>query len=121
MSRRSYRYHQDPSHGWIEVPFQELVELHLAPKMTDYSFFDIENRVAYLEEDLDAARFLTRRKLVDGQAPYLERVYHEHCAPCCALMAPLSRFLAECMKMTGERTLERQIAKLIGTENALNN
>lgn len=50
----NYEFHNDAGHGWLRVPFVELIELGLQP--TEFSYTDGE--YAYLEEDLDAGNFL---------------------------------------------------------------
>lgn len=52
----NYIYHQDPSHGWVEVPMAELRALGIAGRISPWSYRDGET--AYLEEDDDASLFL---------------------------------------------------------------
>lgn len=52
----NYIYHQDPSHGWVEVPMAELRALGIAGRISPWSYRDDET--AYLEEDDDASLFL---------------------------------------------------------------
>lgn len=52
----SYTYHQDPSHGWVEVSMAELRALGIAGRISPWSYRDGET--AYLEEDDDASLFL---------------------------------------------------------------
>lgn len=52
--KNNYEFHEDAGHGWLRVPFVELIELGVQP--TEYSYTDGE--YAYLEEDEDAGRFL---------------------------------------------------------------
>ena len=46
-----YIYHQDPGHGWIEVPLTELRRLGIADKISSYSYQ--RQGQAFLEEDGD--------------------------------------------------------------------
>jgi hypothetical protein len=47
----NYKYFQDPSHGWVEVPVAELCRLDVADKISPYSYRN--GHLAYLEEDCD--------------------------------------------------------------------
>jgi len=72
---QTYRYIQDPSHGWIEVPLEELE--NIAYKISRYSYMDKRKGKAYLEEDCDAAIFI--KKLKDTDTPYeIKEVHQEH-------------------------------------------
>jgi hypothetical protein len=72
---QTYRYIQDPSHGWIEVPLEELESIGY--KISRYSYMNPKTGKAYLEEDCDAAIFI--KKLKDTDTPYdLKEVYQEN-------------------------------------------
>jgi hypothetical protein len=72
---QTYRYIQDPSHGWIEVPLEELE--NIAYKISRYSYMNRKTGKAYLEEDCDAAIFI--KKLKDTDTPYeIKEVHQEH-------------------------------------------
>lgn len=72
---QTYRYIQDPSHGWIEVPLEELE--NIAHKISRYSYMDKRTGKAYLEEDCDAAIFIKRLK--DTDTPFdIKEVYQEN-------------------------------------------
>jgi hypothetical protein len=49
-------YHQDPGHGWLEVPVTVIADLGIADRITPYSYRDGDR--AYLEEDRDAETFV---------------------------------------------------------------
>jgi len=51
-----YTLHEDPGHGWLEVPIRELAALGIEDKITGYSF--IYGESAFLEEDCDLATFI---------------------------------------------------------------
>ena len=53
-------YHQDPGHGWIAVKVAELVELGIADKITQCSYY--RGGTAYLEEDQDATTYINAQK-----------------------------------------------------------
>jgi hypothetical protein len=46
----------DPGHGWLRVPLADIAALGIEAHITPYSY--IEGNFAYLEEDLDAPRYL---------------------------------------------------------------
>ena len=58
-------YLQDPGHGWVVVPFEDLAYLGIADKITSYSYknytlrknCEVHNAV-YLEEDCDLPTYL---------------------------------------------------------------
>ena len=51
-------YHQDPGHGWVEVPLSLLERLNLLGKISAFSYVDADKRLAYLEEDADLSLFM---------------------------------------------------------------
>ena len=53
-----YTYHQDPAHGWIEVPLSEVVRLRLNPSR--YSYRKAER--VFLEEDSDGSEWAKAKK-----------------------------------------------------------
>jgi len=53
---KTLTFHEDPGHGWLEVPFIELVHLGVAGKISTCSY--MKNGKAYLEEDMDAGIYL---------------------------------------------------------------
>lgn len=55
---RTYRFHSDPAHGWLEVPIQDILDLGIEANITSYSFMDESTGTAYLEEDLDMSLFI---------------------------------------------------------------
>jgi len=63
-----YQYHQDPGHGWVEVPLEDCV----GHRVSSYSYWGYGSDgclVAYLEEDLDAVTVLGSQVVeVDGRA-----------------------------------------------------
>ena len=61
----------DPAHGWIKISLKHLKELELIDQITPFSY--INNKHAYLEEDLDASRLLNR--LEELNIPYSFNYY----------------------------------------------
>ena len=52
---KTYSYHNDAGHGWIEVKRSELEALGIADQISSYSYQEGDG--VYLEEDCDAAKF----------------------------------------------------------------
>ena len=53
---KTFTYHTDPGHGWLEVSVAEAAEVGLTP--ADFSGYSYRRgNTLFLEEDLDAARF----------------------------------------------------------------
>jgi hypothetical protein len=52
----TFTFHQDPGHGWIEVPDLVLLTFGVKGKISSYSYK--HGNVAYLEEDQDAGVLL---------------------------------------------------------------
>lgn len=52
---KTYTFHSDPGHGWLEIPKSDLAALGPIP-ISSSSYEDEHN--VYLEEDADASRFL---------------------------------------------------------------
>ena len=71
--QEKYIFHQDPGHGWVEVPMAELRLLGIAGKITPYSY-RIGNR-AFLEEDCDAGTWEKAWKEKFGHLPQLVEVH----------------------------------------------
>jgi len=51
-----YHYFHDPAHGWIEVAKSKLEALGIHKEITEFSY--MHGPAIYLEEDMDAPRFL---------------------------------------------------------------
>jgi len=67
-----YRFISDPGHGWLEVPWKELADLGILPKVSQYSYQ--RGDMVYLEEDCDAGLFADAKGLTADD--YIE-VYQE--------------------------------------------
>lgn len=70
-----YRFMTDPGHGWLEVPYVELVRLNIAHKVSPYSYR--HGSMAYLEEDCDFELFTTAKERA-GEVFGYEADYQEH-------------------------------------------
>ena len=67
----TYKYIQDPGHGWVRVPLAEIRELGLVP--SHYSYMDRE--WVYLEEDCDAPAWMRAREAAGR--PVAREMLHE--------------------------------------------
>lgn len=56
LGEKSVRYIEDPGHGWLAVPVNNLKLLGIVKEITSYSF--ISGGYAYLEEDVDLGIYL---------------------------------------------------------------
>ena len=53
MKSLTLNYYQDPSHGWVRIDLQKLIDLGIHDKISNYSY--VRKNHAYLEEDNDLA------------------------------------------------------------------
>jgi hypothetical protein len=51
-----HTFYSDPGHGWLAVPRQELIDLGILHKITDYSYQ--RGATVYLEEDCDMSTYV---------------------------------------------------------------
>jgi len=58
--QKTYIFHTDPSHGWLEVPMSDIKALGIWHKITACSYY--EWNIAFLEEDCDAVTFVEAAK-----------------------------------------------------------
>ena len=72
MAAVSFKYYQDPGHGWIAVKLKTLNDLGLNPwDFTSYSY--MKGQTVYLEEDSDASKFIETWIKHFGEEPALVR------------------------------------------------
>lgn len=79
MKERTYIFHEDPGHGWLEVPVEDICELGIVTDISRYSYQ--RGQIAYLEEDCDAPRFLEALKARGIPFKLTENVYPRSLAP----------------------------------------
>ena len=72
---KSYTFHTDPGHGWLEVDKAELVEFNIADKISQCSYQ--RGNKAFLEEDCDAMLFVEAFKAKYGASPLFLDNYRE--------------------------------------------
>ena len=57
----TYRYISDGGHGWAEIPIKAVLAAGIRP--SQYSYYDPDNGMAYLEEDCDLGRYFDAANL----------------------------------------------------------
>ena len=77
---RTYIYHEDPGHGWLEVSRSDIQDLRIEGKISGCSYVDHETHwtTAYLEEACDAGTFLDAAKYA-GITVTMEERYADPC------------------------------------------
>ena len=76
MSRYSqYKFHEDASHGWLEVPLADVASLGVCHEISPYSY--MHRRTVYLEEDRDMWVFLSAIEVCGIKKPERIRIYQE--------------------------------------------
>jgi len=76
---QTYTFFDDPGHGWLEVPLQELIDLGIASAISQYSYIKMRQGtpLVYLEEDCDYAIFARAMAMAGKQFKY-ESIYQEN-------------------------------------------
>jgi hypothetical protein len=68
---RTIVMHTDPGHGWAEVPRQELFDLGIADKITQFSYQKGDK--VFLEEDCDLTTFCEKLRARNVQYVFDEQ------------------------------------------------
>ena len=74
------KWHNDPAHGWLEVPLAKVIEMGV--EISEFSYQDDVN--AYLEEDSDAPKYLRYTGQMSLMGSYLptgtiEEINYDDC------------------------------------------
>ena len=73
-------WYNDGGHGWLGVPMRILLESGVASDISASSYLDGEMTVAYLEEDVDALKFLVAIEMpFEDSADIAETTYDGQC------------------------------------------
>ena len=86
MKDKTYNFHSDSSHGYLEVDVKELQELGIYDEITCFSYY--KDGKAYLEEDHDAYIFINAWKKKNHVKDFYEihdminHIEHGTFAPC---------------------------------------
>ena len=72
--------HDDAGHGWLEVTFEDLIDLNIHNKISNFSYIDSNKNLIYLEEHVDMVLFLKsyKEKYNKGLAYVVENNYEIH-------------------------------------------
>ena len=76
-----FPFHEDPGHGWIQVPVALLHDLGIADCITGYSYVSRDGRTAFLEEDCDYSTFHVAWEKRHGSRPPTETIHYDYDAP----------------------------------------
>jgi hypothetical protein len=69
----TYTFHEDPGHGWLQVPRSELVRLGIAGQVSSYSYQAAGD--VFLEEDCDLSLFMEAKEAKGEPKPTFQRAY----------------------------------------------
>ena len=77
--KKQFTFHDDASHGWLEVSFKDVTDLNIQNRITECSYINRTTEKIFLEEDCDALLFLNEFKNKYGYKPDLleGRFYEE--------------------------------------------
>jgi hypothetical protein len=64
----TYNFYQDPSHGWLKVPRQKLIDLNILNDISSCSYQ--RGQFVYLEEDSDRKKFVDAMILKGQEVKY---------------------------------------------------
>jgi len=70
LTEKTFPFISDPAHGWVKVPMSVLKELGIESDITSYSYR--KGDIAYLEEDVDAMKFIDAFEKKFGVKPKFE-------------------------------------------------
>ena len=86
MKTQKLFFHCDPSHGWLEVPREDIDALGIADQISAYSYAMAATHkragMVYLEEDCDASLFLDAAKAAGWTIQIVEK-YTAEDSPIC--------------------------------------
>ena len=74
---KSYKFHSDPGHGWLQVPRSEIGKLGIEDEISSYSYQCRDS--VYLEEDCDLYRFVKAYERKYGEKPEIEEMKQVNC------------------------------------------
>ena len=78
MATKSFTFHTDPGHGWLEVPYAALADVGLGCScFSQYSYYSERLQAVFLEEDCDAPKFFAAYSRHNGGAvPIIPEKHH---------------------------------------------
>ena len=72
-----YTAHNDPGHGWLEVPASLVTALDVHP--SEYSYRSRDGGTLYLEEDCDAPTFIRAYEVKYGTVHVVDMYHNRDC------------------------------------------
>jgi hypothetical protein len=75
--QNTFKYYQDPGHGWIAVKVELLEQLGIDGQISEFSYINEKGTTAYLEEDCDASLFVEKYIEVFGIKPQWKDIFSE--------------------------------------------
>lgn len=63
-------YHEDPGHGWLQVPSQLIADLGIAKEISRSSYISRDGSLVYLEEDSDMPKFIKEAQKKFAMQPH---------------------------------------------------
>lgn len=76
---KTFKYYQDPGHGWLAVKTNLLIILGIADKITQFSYQ--KGSTTYLEEDQDMSVFMDAYAAKYGAEPAIQETQHSNNSP----------------------------------------
>jgi hypothetical protein len=75
------KFHSDPGHGWLQIPFSEIQRLGIGSKISHYSYMSRRgpNPLVYLEEDCDVSIFIEAAKAKGENIEFEDVSYNDSC------------------------------------------
>ena len=78
---------EDAGHGWLAVSYEDLINLDIQDRISNFSYIDSNKNLIYLEEDVDMTLFMKsyREKYNKGLVYVVENneeVSFIRCLPC---------------------------------------
>ena len=78
MATSNFIFIEDAGHGWLQVLPNEIRILGLQDKISEYSYYDREKDLVYLEEDCDAPLFLKAYRAAYGDEISYKEIVYDH-------------------------------------------
>lgn len=73
--KNTFKYYQDPGHGWVGVKVDLLRTLGIVAQISECSYMNQRGTMAYLEEDRDGSLFVEKYIEAFGAKPEFKDSY----------------------------------------------
>ena len=67
-----YTFYSYPDHSWLKVPTKQIVDLGIAEEISEWSFYSPNGNHTYLEEDVDAGKFIKAMGGINSTCKHVE-------------------------------------------------